>query len=145
MSETRMKYCRRGWKEKVLFLASADEATRTCSLKDEAGVIVVSELPVVEDPSAVPPADLPKSYAVPLASAVSERAPSTVDAEKVAEILGKAKEPATKVTGDDLDRVNVATLQAILEGLAIPAPEGARSKDLKAAIVDAANAAPPAE
>lgn len=149
-SETKMKYCRQGWKDKTLLLAEYDEQTATCSLKDEAGTVVVTGLPVVLNPAAATPENLPgglpKSYATPLEpqGSGSERAQSTVDDAKVAEILGKAKEPAAKVDLEDLNRVNLPTLHAILAGMERPAPEDAKSKDLKQAIIDAANAATPA-
>lgn len=140
-----MNYCRKGWKNKPLFLASEDKKAGTCSLKDEAGTIVVSGLPLVEDPSKLDPATLPKSYATPLPAETGGSSAPTVDPEKVAAILSKAHEPASKVSADDLERVNVPTLRAIVAGLELPEPpKGAKSDGIKKAIMDAANATAPA-
>lgn len=138
-----MIYRRRGWKDKVLFLAGENKETGTCSLADAEGAVVVTDLPLVADPSGTAPQALPKSYATPVAPA-AERAPSTVDGAKVDEILAKAKDSTAAVDAKDLDRVNLPTLHAILEGLEVPAPADAKSKDLKQAILDKANATDPA-
>lgn len=138
-----MKYCRQGWKDKTLLLAEADEKAGTCSLKNEAGEIVVSGLLLIPDPSKINPASMPRSFATPLME--TEAAGPVIDGDKVDEILAKAKEPATKLQLDDLDRVNLPTLLAIVEALKIPQPPAnAKAKDLKKAIVDAANAENPA-
>lgn len=135
MNERKVKYCRAGWKDKILTLVSA--VAGVCSLANEAGEIVVTDLPLIEDPSAA--AALPKSYATPVGSPVDPNAPA-VDDEKVTQIVGKAKDSAAEVTIGDLDRVTVPTLRAILAEMAAPAPADAKSKDLKEAILDVANA-----
>lgn len=61
-----VQYCRRGWKAKVHTLAELDKKTGLCKLANEAGEIVVSELPYVENPAEIDPAELPKSYACPI-------------------------------------------------------------------------------
>ena len=140
-----MNYCRQGWKNKPLFLASEDKKAGTCSLKDEAGTIVVAGLPLVEDPSKLAPGTLPKSYATPISAETGGSSAPAVDPEKVAAILSKAHEPASKVSADDLERVNQPTLRAIITALQLPEPpKGAKSDDMKQAIMDAANKAAPA-
>lgn len=140
-----MNYCRRGYKPATLFLNSEDKKAGTCSLEDADGRVRVTQLPLIADPEKAKPGELPDSYATP-AAAGADRAPSTVDTEKVAAVLSKAQAPDAAVTDDDLDRVNIPTLRAITEGLQMDdPPKGAKSDDIKEAIKDAANAAEPEE
>lgn len=135
-------YKRRGHKDKILVLDKEDKKAGTCSLKDSEGKVRVTALPLIADPSAVDPADLPLSYATPAGGAV-ERAPVTADTEKVAAVLSKAHDPETAVTEDDLKKVNIPTLLAIAEGLEMKAPPAsAQSGEIKQAILDAVNPAP---
>lgn len=131
-----MKYCRQGWKDVILTLVSAEAGL--CSLKNDAGQVVVTDLPLIEDPDSV--SDLPKSYATPVAARAGGNPHPVADEEKVAAVLAKAKAPGGEVVLADIDRANVPTLRAILDGLEAAAPADAKSKDLKEAILDVANA-----